>query len=506
MIDAVSTDAGEQQPASFGGASGVGLLRIDADGYCTATNTAWRQMTGLFLAEDGGREWLDAVASADAEGLEAVLKGSAHEEFAREIRLNVPGGSVRKVLCTGLPLVGRDLNPDGYLLAVTDPTGSTGARVSVEDTAVALEQRVRELHCLFEISRLVERTGGMSIPKIVEGTVHLLPRALRYPETAYTRITLEGMLYETSAVTDAPWRECVEIRVHGSPAGVLEVGYLELPDSGSGRPLLDEESILIRSVAQRLGRMAERIKDAERLQENEEELRSRMMHMTRVAIVGEMAANIAHELNQPLTAITSYAEASRGILSREKKDLGKLTEALTWIAEEALRAGEIIRQMGDLVRPRQSLREKQDLNALILSINHLATLYARLHNVRVSMELADGLPPVTVDGVQMQQVVLNLIRNGIDEVSRTGSSEGWVIVRTEQLAGGEIQVSVEDNGRGLAQEDEEDVFRPFFTTKADGMGLGLSICKSIVNRHGGRIWYTPGPETGTIFHFTIGGR
>jgi signal transduction histidine kinase len=493
----------EQGWSPRAGKARVALLQVDSHGECTAASADWWEMIGGHPGATKGREWLGALAPEDARAIESLLRTSPQDEFSAPIRLLGPGGAVRDAHCKGLPVFGPHQDLSGHVLTVLEAASGADAHGSHEDTARALEERVRELHCLFEISRLVERTGGMSIPKIVEGTVHLLPGALRHPEIAYARITLDEMVYETSPVTDAVWKECVEIKVHGEPAGVLEVGYLMLPGSGILQPLLDDESTLIRSVAQRLGRMAERIIDAERLQEKEEELRTKMTHMTRVAIVGEMAANIAHELNQPLTAITSYAEASRRILGRKKKDLGKLEEALTWIAEEALRAGEIIRHMRELVRARQSQREMQQLNGLIGSIEHLAVLYARLHNAQVDFDLSPELPLVSVDGVQIQQVILNLIRNGIDSANRCESEGPRVMVRTRRLGGGEVRVSVEDNGCGLSRDHEEEVFRPFFTTKEDGMGLGLSISKSIVNGHGGRIWFTPGTDAGTVFHFTI---
>jgi signal transduction histidine kinase len=481
----------------------VALLQVDSQGDCTAANADWLEMTGPHPGGMIGREWLSALAPEDAWTIESVLRNPPHEEFSARIRLLGPRGALREALCTGLPVFGPDQAFRGHVVAISEAASGADVHGSHEETARALEERVRELHCLFEISRLVERTGGMSIAKIVEGTVHLLPGALRYPEIAYARITLDGLRFETSPNKDAAWKECVDIKVHGKSAGVLEVGYIELPRYDGEHPLLDEESTLIRAVAQRLGRMAERIIDAERLQEKEEELRTKMTHVTRVAIVGEMAANIAHELNQPLTAITSYAEASRRIMGRKNKDFRKLNEALTWIAEEALRAGEIIRHLGDLVRERESQRESHDLNALLASIEHLAGLYARLHNVQISFDLSPDLPLVNVDGVQIQQVVLNLIRNGIDGTNQAASRHRRVVVRTRRRHGGEVQVSVENTGTGLARELEEEVFRPFFTTKEDGMGLGLSISKSIVNRHGGQIWYTSAPDNGTVFFFTI---
>ena len=426
------------------------------------------------------------------------------KEFSRDAYILSPCHSVRKVRLHGLPVFKSDHVPVGFILAVREISVRDFDADAQEETAWLLTHRVRALQCLLEIPKIVERTGGMSIRDIVEGIADLLPSALQYPEIAFAQIILDGEHFGVCPEPTSPaWLERADILVHGELAGAVELGYYQSPPSGGESPLLAEEIHLLNSVAQRLGRMVERIRDAERLQEKEEQLRATVTHMSRVAVAGEMAANIAHELNQPLAAITSFAEGSRRSLNGEDTDFGRLSQALTWIAEEALRAGEVIQRMINLVKKRETCFEVLDLNEVISSVNHLGSVYARINRTQLALELAPDLPPVRGDKVQIQQVLLNLIRNGVHAAMSGNSRNGRVVVRTETLCPGEVEVSVEDNGCGLPTDREEEVFRPFSSTKEDGLGLGLSISKSIVVAHGGRIGYAPSVGRGTRFFFTV---
>ena len=181
----------------------------------------------------------------------------------------------------------------------------------------------------------------------------------------------------------------------------------------------------------------------------------------------------------------------------------EVSEIVTRIGDEALWAGNILNRLKDLVRKRGSQRSGCDINELIRDIEHLASADARLHNVDIRFELAPHLPPVLVDGVQIQQVVLNLIRNGIDAAEETETSKGEVIIRTRTDGPGEVEVSVRDNGCGVLDNAEESLFQSFFTTKKEGMGMGLSISRSIVTSHGGQIWFSRNAEDGATFSFTL---
>lgn len=356
--------------------------------------------------------------------------------------------------------------------------------------------RLRELECLHAVSRIIEDAGG-SVHHVLLAAARALAGAWAHPTDACARIRLRGRDYRTENWRDTAWRQSAPIRVSGTDAGAVEVGYVRRHAFQAGeRQLLD-------LVAQRLGHYVEQAENKQRLQAQEAELRKRLLHLTRVTTVGEMASSIAHEVNQPLTAISTYAQACRRMV--EADDIGReqITQVLGRITEEALRAGEIIHRLKDLVRRRESERRPWSINALIHQVAPLAKVDARLHGVVLHLDLEPNLPQVVVDGVQIQQVLLNLIRNGVDALEGQTEPEPEVVVRTRRTTPGGIRVSVSDCGCGLPDTAEEELYQPFFTTKRDGMGMGLSISRSIVLMHGGRLWFERNPTRGTTFHFSL---
>ncbi len=291
--------------------------------------------------------------------------------------------------------------------------------------------------------------------------------------------------------------------VHGEPAGVVEVCYLQKMPKRDEGPFLAEERSLIDTVAARLGRTAERLYAEQLLHEREQDLRERLTHLTRVSVMGEMASSIAHEVNQPLTAITAYAQACKRMIESESIAASQVVDTLARISAEALRAGDIIHRLKDLVQKHESKRREFNIDELVQDVERLASVDARLHDVRLLFELAGNLPLVQVDGVQIQQVMLNLIRNAIDAMDETEPERRYVVVRTAARDDDEVEVSVADHGCGLPEGSEHRLFEPFFTTKEGGIGMGLSISRSIVAAHGGRMWFESNPDGGTTFRFTI---
>lgn len=232
--------------------------------------------------------------------------------------------------------------------------------------------------------------------------------------------------------------------------------------------------------------------------------RERLAHVTRLSTVGEMAAGIAHEINQPLTAIATFAQACQRLLRVPEPEHDEILDALDQIDKQALRAGEVIRRLRTMVRKRESVRERVDINGLVRDIVKLAELDGRVHDYDISQKLEPGLPRVLVDPVQIQQVVLNLVRNGREAMQGVARpSDAKITVASRRAGESEIEVTVEDQGMGVSEEDEAELFHPFYTTKGSGMGMGLSICLSIVAAHGGRLWFTRNPKQGTTFHFTL---
>lgn len=359
-----------------------------------------------------------------------------------------------------------------------------------------LEARLRELECHHAVSRILEEAGD-AVASVFHATADALPAGWTHPEDADARIRLREWEHRTPAWDDPPWRQSAEIRVHGQPVGTVEVGYRRHHDFRA-----DEQSLLD-SVAQRLGFYVERVENAQRLEAQEAELRKRLLHLTRVTTVGEMASSIAHEVNQPLTAIATYAQACRRMVEGAAPGREEVSRVLGRITDEALRAGEMVHRLRELVRRRESERRAWSVNALILQVAPLAKIDARLHNVELRLELEPDLPAVVADGVQIQQVILNLVRNGVDAMEDVEDPPPVVVVRTARDPSGEIRVSVSDCGCGMPDLAEDELYQPFFTTKREGMGMGLSISRSIILMHGGRLWFEENRPRGTTFHFLL---
>src|SRR5688572_1812571 len=211
------------------------------------------------------------------------------------------------------------------------------------------------------------------------------------------------------------------------------------------------------------------------IEQSSRQAQERMTHVSRLATMGEMAAGIAHELNQPLAAITTYAQASIRLLALPEPDVSEVGEALRQIAAQALRAGEIIRRLRSLVRNSETVREPAAINEVIEELNGLTMTDARMHDVRLSLQLAPGLPEVHIDRIQIQQVVLNLLRNAIEALEEVATDAREIVVRTRAVENGDVEVSVCDSGPGVVPEILDRMFHPFCTTKATGTGLGLAI-------------------------------
>jgi two-component system sensor kinase FixL len=232
-------------------------------------------------------------------------------------------------------------------------------------------------------------------------------------------------------------------------------------------------------------------------------LQERLTHFSRLSTMGEMAAGLAHEINQPLSAIATYAQACQRLIRLPEPEIDDVVSALEQINAQALRAGEVIRRLRNFVKNREVKREPVNCARLLEDLRTLAETDARLHNIRLRLDCQEPLPTVYADPIQLQQVILNLVRNAIDAMVDAPEDRREVVLMTREAADGEVEVTVIDHGTGLAPEATEHLFNPFFTTKAAGTGLGLAISRSIVRAHGGRLWHTPNDDCGVRFHFTL---
>jgi len=230
---------------------------------------------------------------------------------------------------------------------------------------------------------------------------------------------------------------------------------------------------------------------------------ARLNHVARLATMGEMAAGISHELNQPLAAINTYAQACSRLLNRPQPDIEEVSDALGEISAQALRAGEVIRRLRSLVRNEDVQRETVAPNAIIRDIQVLLVSDASMHDARLVLRLAANLPPVRVDPIQIQQVILNLTHNAFEAIRDSGDPRHRDVVLSTQLIGDQVQLAVCDSGPGLTEATAQRLFEPFFTTKATGTGLGLSISRSIVQAHGGKLTYDRNSPRGACFRFSV---
>jgi two-component system sensor kinase FixL len=232
-----------------------------------------------------------------------------------------------------------------------------------------------------------------------------------------------------------------------------------------------------------------------------QELQSELIHVSRLTAMGEMASALAHELNQPLSAIASYVKGSSRLLEAQEIDRGRIGEALVKAGDQALRAGEIIKRLREFVSKGETERNVENLQKVVEEASLLALVGAKESGVKVTFEFDPQTPPVLIDKVQVQQVVHNLIRNAIDALAAAPIRSIAVAVRAEGIA--LAAVSVADTGPGIAPEIANQLFQPFMTTKSTGMGVGLSISRNIIESHGGRIWVEENPDGGALFRFTL---
>ena len=243
----------------------------------------------------------------------------------------------------------------------------------------------------------------------------------------------------------------------------------------------------------------------ERLRSEREAARQRneLAHLSRVTMLGELSGSLAHELNQPLTAILSNAQAAQRFLASDNPNLEEVRGILNDVVAEDKRAGEIIRRLRLLLKKGEVEYQSLDLNGIIQDVLRFLNSDLLNNMVAARTALEPGLPDVRGDRVQLQQVLVNLIVNGCDAMAGSESSERSLLIRSESANGEGVHLSVVDRGSGIPTERLEGVFDPFYTTKSHGMGLGLAVCRTVVTAHGGRLWATNNPGRGATFHVTL---
>jgi C4-dicarboxylate-specific signal transduction histidine kinase len=228
-----------------------------------------------------------------------------------------------------------------------------------------------------------------------------------------------------------------------------------------------------------------------------------LAHANRVATMGQLTASITHEIKQPIATARNNARAALNFLDKSPPDVAEVREALTCIVKDTDRASDIVDRIGSLIKKVPPRKEVVDLNAVILEVTALTSSEAVKTGVTVGTQMAGELPRIQGDRVQLQQVMLNLILNAIQSMSGVEDGYRELQISTVSIEPEGVCVAVRDTGHGLRPESLPRLFEPFYTTKPDGMGMGLSICRSIIEAHGGRLWATRCEPRGALFQFTI---
>ena len=249
--------------------------------------------------------------------------------------------------------------------------------------------------------------------------------------------------------------------------------------------------------------ISEDITQRKQAEEDARRHRNELAHTGRVIVMGEMATSLAHELNQPLAVISGCAQVCLDKLRSGNGKLEEMMDPVEQVAEQAQRASEIIRRTRRFLRKEEDERRPIDVNAAIHGIEDLLRVDAREQGAAIELDLADGLPQVSADLIQLQQVVLNLAHNGMEAMTGCRSDRRHLTIQTSAVQGSAVEVAVRDAGPGLPAENQARIFDPFFTTKPSGLGMGLAISRSIVEAHGGRLWATANEGIGTVFRFTL---
>jgi PAS domain S-box-containing protein len=458
------------------------------DKLCTFFNKSWLDFTGSSLEEELGNGWAEGVHREDLDRCFEVYVNSfeARDPFTIEYRLRRRDGEYRWVLDSGGPRFAPDGTFLGYIGSCIDITEHKQAQdrfrlvVEASPNGIVLVNQQGRIEL---VNAYMEKLFGYGRGELIGQTVETLVPERFCAEHPANRAQF---LAAPEARTMGAGRELFARRKDGSEFPV-EIGL---------SPIQSREGILNLAVIVDIS--GRKQAEAEARQYREE-----LAHLSRVETLGEMAASLAHELNQPLTAIMSNASAGRRFIAKGPADIPRLDRLFGSVFADARRAGEIIRGIRGMVRKGEEAAKAVNLNRVITDVVPFIRSDALERHCAIVTELDPKLPMVKADPVLLQQVLLNLIVNAFDAMRETPVAERRVIIRTECESGGGVRVSVRDFGTGLPAENPERIFEHFFSTKRDGLGMGLAIARSIIASHRGELAAANAECGGACVHFSL---
>jgi two-component system, LuxR family, sensor kinase FixL len=464
------------------------------DKLCTFLNKPWLEFTGRSMEQELGNGWTEGVHPDD---LQTCLKlyaeaFDAHKPFVMQYRLRRYDGEYRWISDQGVARYDSNGEFSGYIGSCVDVTDL----INKDEALREFEERVV----------LAAEAAHLGVWEMDAATNELWmsdgARTLFQfdSETRLDHAAVQDRIHpEDRALRDSAVKGAIETRSQ------YEMEYrILLPDGklrwigGRGRCVSGEHGKGTRLIGVSMDITPRKLAEAEALQHREE-----VSHLSRVAAMGEMAASIAHELNQPLSGIVSNAAAGQRFIDRGDVDLKEIRELLADISADVRRAGDVIRGIRSMVKKGTPAQQRVSLNDLVIKVTQMVKPNAMLQSCELETLLEPDLPAIEADPIQLQQVLLNLVINAFDAMRDTPVSRRKVVIATEGNADGAIRTSVRDYGVGIPEEARERLFEHFFTTKPKGLGMGLAIVRSIVESHGGTIAAENADGGGTRFQFTL---
>jgi two-component system, LuxR family, sensor kinase FixL len=456
----------------------------DQDGRIELSNDPFQRL----FPDSQARQWLDLLAVSEPERLQRHFDAPATggESITLTGGAARPDGSFRFYTIACQPLSGPGERPRlmGLLVDITNQARSHAEMQAILETAVDAIIIIDASGIVETFNTAAAKLFGYNRSEIVGGPITaLMPEPHRSNHDRYMQRYLQT-----------------------GEQQIIGIGreLQGLTKAGRRVPIYLAVSEIMLQGRRRFTGIIRDLSEQQATREALSEQREKLAHVGRLSTMGEMTASIAHEINQPLTAISMYAQSSLKLIQRGDPDLDKLAAALDKLNTQSLRAGAIIERIQRFARAQESQREILEINELLKDLVKLAEGDARLHDVSITFDLEDDLPPVYCDPIQIQQVALNLIRNAIDAMKAIDCRHGNALAITSRsLADGRVEVAVADQGPGVAEDQQRLLFKPFHTTKKEGMGMGLSICRTIIGEHGGELAFRNNTGPGATFYFTL---
>ncbi len=499
-----------------------GLVATDMDGRIVECNQAYVGMLGyskdelknLTYQQLTPKKWHRMEATI---AKEQIMKRGYSDEYEKEYRRK--DGTVFPISIRVWLIRGEDGKPKGMWAIIRDITERKKLEEKLLDSSSRLKEEVeernklihdyskliKELCCIYGISKLVENPA-VSLEDILQETVNLLPPAWRYSDITCARIVFEGQEFRTENFKKTRWKQQADIKVHGKKVGVLEIYYLEEKPALDEGPFTNEERDLLDAAAERLEKIAELKKAEEKLKEYAEHLeemveertrqlkeaQERLIKAERLATVGEVASMVGHDLRNPLTGMAGAAYYLK--TKADSKLDEKMKEMLELIERDIEYSNRIVENLLEYSKDIQPELTETDLKSLV---DGTLTLVKVPKNIRI-LDLTKSETKIKVDAHEITRVFVNLIKNAIDSMP-----EGGKLSIKSNKVNGNLEIVFADTGTGITKEVMKKLWTPFFTTKAKGMGLGLSICKRIVEVHRGSIFVKTKVGEGTTFTITL---